>query len=74
MGDIINLAPRGTSLETLKRAAEEVGAEPDLRVIVVLVGEDASEVYPLYSDGCDPMTVHYALSCVMSYQLRDDEE
>lgn len=74
MGDVIKFRERGSPLETLAVAAEECGSRDDLKAVVVLIGEDAGEVSAIYSEQCDPISVHYALSMVVSWQLGDSDE
>ena len=69
MGDLVNIRPRGSAIETLHNAAEECAERPELSAIVVLFDSaDAEDHCALYSESVDPASAHYVLSAVA---LRD---
>ena len=73
MGDIINIRPKGSALETLYQAAEEV-AETNMKAIVVLYNDDPTEMTCMYSENVDPVSAYFVLSKSALWQLGADDE
>lgn len=68
MGEVTYLPVKGSALETLYQAAEECKADESLRAVVVMFGEDATEIYASYSENVDPISAFYALSVAAQWQ------
>ena len=74
MGDIIKMRPKGSSIDTLYQAAEEVMQDDTLKAIVVLYTDDPTEMICMYSEDVDPVSAFYVLNRSAQWQLGLDDE
>jgi hypothetical protein len=76
VGDVIPLIKKGTALEVLYEAAQEVSEDSqyDRAVVILQSSEEGADVYALISDNCNPIDAFWALHKVASWQLEDDDE